>query len=45
VVVEDLGDWNFKCEFQSKMITIWMVDVLAGLNRLSDIAEKRFSRD
>lgn len=39
VVVEDLGDGILNCEFQSKMNTIGG-DVLAGLNKAIDIAEK-----
>ncbi|TWO31973.1 3-hydroxyacyl-CoA dehydrogenase [Seonamhaeicola sediminis] len=41
VVIEDLGDGIINCEFQSKMNTIGG-DVLAGLNRAIDIAEKDF---
>lgn len=41
VVVEDLGDGILNCEFQSKMNTIGG-DVLAGLNKAIDIAEKNF---
>jgi len=41
VVVEDLGDGILNCEFQSKMNTIGG-DVLAGLNKAIDIAEKDF---
>ncbi|WP_299899519.1 3-hydroxyacyl-CoA dehydrogenase/enoyl-CoA hydratase family protein [uncultured Aquimarina sp.] len=41
VVVEDLGDGILNVEFQSKMNTIGG-DVLAGLNRAIDIAEKDF---
>jgi 3-hydroxyacyl-CoA dehydrogenase len=41
VVVEDLGDGILNCEFQSKMNTIGG-DVLAGLNKAVDIAEKDF---
>ena len=42
VVVEDLGDGILNCEFQSKMNTIGG-DVLAGLNKAIDIAEKDFA--
>ncbi len=42
VVIEDLGDGILNCEFQSKMNTIGG-DVLAGLNKAIDIAEKDFS--
>lgn len=42
VVVEDLGDGVLNCEFQSKMNTIGG-DVLAGLNKAIDIAEKDFA--
>lgn len=42
VVVEDLGDGILNVEFQSKMNTIGG-DVLAGLNKAIDIAEKDFS--
>ena len=41
VVVEDLGDGILNVEFQSKMNTIGG-DVLAGINRAIDIAEKDF---
>ncbi|MFK5972428.1 MAG: 3-hydroxyacyl-CoA dehydrogenase/enoyl-CoA hydratase family protein [Flavobacteriaceae bacterium] len=41
VVVEDLGDGILNVEFQSKMNTIGG-DVLAGLNKAFDIAEKDF---
>ena len=41
VVIEDLGDGILNCEFQSKMNTIGG-DVLAGLNKAVDIAEKDF---
>jgi 3-hydroxyacyl-CoA dehydrogenase len=41
VVVEDLGDGILNVEFQSKMNTIGG-DVLAGLNKAVDIAEKDF---
>ncbi|MDX1279331.1 3-hydroxyacyl-CoA dehydrogenase/enoyl-CoA hydratase family protein [Oceanihabitans sediminis] len=41
VVVEDLGDGILNVEFQSKMNTIGG-DVLAGLNKALDIAEKDF---
>lgn len=41
VVVEDLGDGVLNVEFQSKMNTIGG-DVLAGLNKAVDIAEKDF---
>ncbi len=41
VVIEDLGDGILNCEFQSKMNTIGG-DVLAGLNKAVDIAEKNF---
>ena len=41
VVVEDLGDGIVNVEFQSKMNTIGG-DVLAGLNKAIDIAEKDF---
>ena len=40
-VVEDLGDGILNLEFQSKMNTIGE-DVLAGLNKAIDIAEKDF---
>lgn len=42
VVVEDLGDDILNVEFQSKMNTIGG-DVLAGLNKAIDIAEKDFA--
>ncbi|MDO7170678.1 3-hydroxyacyl-CoA dehydrogenase/enoyl-CoA hydratase family protein [Mariniflexile sp. AS56] len=42
VVVEDLGDGILNCEFQSKMNTIGG-DVLAGLNKAVEIAEKDFA--
>lgn len=42
VVVEDLGDGILNVEFQSKMNTIGG-DVLSGLNRAFDIAEKDFA--
>ena len=41
VVIEDLGDGILNCEFQSKMNTIGG-DVLAGLNKAVDMAEKDF---
>ena len=41
VVLEDLGDGILNLEFQSKMNTIGS-DVLAGLNKAVDIAEKDF---
>ncbi|MGX1929258.1 3-hydroxyacyl-CoA dehydrogenase/enoyl-CoA hydratase family protein [Flagellimonas sp. 2504JD4-2] len=41
VVIEDLGDGILNIEFQSKMNTIGG-DVLAGLNKAVDIAEKDF---
>ncbi|WP_445957963.1 3-hydroxyacyl-CoA dehydrogenase/enoyl-CoA hydratase family protein [Yeosuana sp.] len=41
VVIEDLGDGILNCEFQSKMNTIGG-DVLAGLNKAIDLAEKNF---
>ncbi|TSE06233.1 3-hydroxyacyl-CoA dehydrogenase/enoyl-CoA hydratase family protein [Aquimarina algiphila] len=41
VVVEDIGDGILNLEFQSKMNTIGG-DVLAGLNKAIDIAEKDF---
>ncbi len=41
VVVEDLGDGILNCEFQSKMNTIGG-DVLAGLNKAIDLAEKEY---
>ncbi len=42
VVIEDLGDGILNVEFQSKMNTIGG-DVLAGLNKAIDIAEKDFA--
>ncbi|OIQ28345.1 MAG: 3-hydroxyacyl-CoA dehydrogenase [Bacteroidetes bacterium MedPE-SWsnd-G2] len=42
VVLEDLGDGILNLEFQSKMNTIGG-DVLAGLNKAVDIAEKDFA--
>ncbi|WP_282044136.1 3-hydroxyacyl-CoA dehydrogenase/enoyl-CoA hydratase family protein [Winogradskyella flava] len=42
VVVEDLGDGILNVEFQSKMNTIGG-DVLVGLNKAIDIAEKDFA--
>lgn len=42
VVVEDLGDGILNVEFQSKMNTIGG-DVLAGLNKAIEIAEKDFA--
>ncbi|MFG6685537.1 3-hydroxyacyl-CoA dehydrogenase NAD-binding domain-containing protein [Mariniflexile sp. HNIBRBA6329] len=42
VVIEDLGEGIINCEFQSKMNTIGG-DVLAGLNKAIDIAEKDFA--
>ena len=42
VVIEDLGDGILNCEFQSKMNTIGG-DVLAGINKAIDLAEKDFS--
>ena len=42
VVVEDLGDGILNVEFQSKMNTIGG-DVLAGLNKAIDLAEKNFA--
>ncbi|WP_179345699.1 3-hydroxyacyl-CoA dehydrogenase/enoyl-CoA hydratase family protein [Winogradskyella ursingii] len=42
VVVEDLGDGILNVEFQSKMNTIGS-DVLSGLNKAIDIAEKDFA--
>jgi len=42
VVIEDLGDGILNCEFQSKMNTIGG-DVLAGLNKAIDLAEKDFA--
>ena len=41
VVVEDLGDGILNVEFRSKMNTIG-ADVLAGLNKAVDLAEKDF---
>ncbi|RNC86955.1 MAG: 3-hydroxyacyl-CoA dehydrogenase/enoyl-CoA hydratase family protein [Winogradskyella sp.] len=41
VVIEDLGDGILNCEFQSKMNTIGG-DVLAGLNKAVDLAEKEY---
>jgi 3-hydroxyacyl-CoA dehydrogenase len=41
VVIEDLGDGILNCEFQSKMNSIGG-DVLAGLNKAIDLAEKGF---
>ena len=41
VVIEDLGDGILNVEFQSKMNTIG-ADVLAGLNKAVDLAEKDF---
>jgi 3-hydroxyacyl-CoA dehydrogenase len=41
VVIEDLGDGILNCEFQSKMNTIGG-DVLTGLNKAFDLAEKDF---
>ncbi|MEN1784171.1 MAG: 3-hydroxyacyl-CoA dehydrogenase NAD-binding domain-containing protein [Bacteroidota bacterium] len=41
VVVEDLGDGILNVEFQSKMNTIG-ADVIAGLNKAIDLAEKDF---
>ena len=41
VVIEDLGDGILNCEFQSKMNSIGG-DVLAGLNKAVDLAEKDF---
>lgn len=41
VVIEDLGDGILNLEFQSKMNTIGG-DVLAGLNKAVDLAEKDF---
>ncbi|GAA3654331.1 3-hydroxyacyl-CoA dehydrogenase/enoyl-CoA hydratase family protein [Flavivirga jejuensis] len=41
VVIEDLGDGILNCEFQSKMNTIGG-DVLSGLNRAIDLAEKEY---
>ncbi len=42
VVIEDIGDGILNVEFQSKMNTIGG-DVLAGLNKAIDIAEKDFA--
>lgn len=42
VVIEDLGDGILNCEFQSKMNTIGG-DVLAGINKAIDLAEKDFA--
>lgn len=42
VVIEDLGDGILNVEFQSKMNTIGG-DVLAGLNKAIDLAEKDFA--
>ena len=42
VVIEDLGDGILNCEFQSKMNTIGG-DVLAGINKAVDLAEKDFA--
>ena len=41
VIIEDLGDGILNCEFQSKMNTIG-ADVLVGLNKAVDLAEKDF---
>ncbi|NVJ89455.1 MAG: 3-hydroxyacyl-CoA dehydrogenase/enoyl-CoA hydratase family protein [Flavobacteriaceae bacterium] len=41
VVIEDLGDGILNCEFRSKMNTIGG-DVLTGLNKAVDLAEKDF---
>lgn len=41
VVIEDLGDGILNCEFQSKMNSIGG-DVIAGLNKAIDLAEKDF---
>lgn len=41
VVIEDLGNGIINCEFQSKMNTIGG-DVLAGINKAIDLAEKDF---
>ena len=41
VVIEDLGNGILNCEFQSKMNTIGG-DVLAGINKAVDLAEKDF---
>ena len=42
MVIEDLGDGILNCEFRSKMNTIGG-DVLAGLNKAIDLAEKDFA--
>ncbi|RAJ16870.1 3-hydroxyacyl-CoA dehydrogenase/enoyl-CoA hydratase family protein [Olleya aquimaris] len=42
VVIEDIGDGILNCEFQSKMNTIGG-DVLAGINKAIDLAEKDFA--
>jgi len=42
VIIEDLGDGILNLEFQSKMNTIGG-DVLAGLNKAIDLAEKDFA--
>ncbi|MFT7667234.1 MAG: 3-hydroxyacyl-CoA dehydrogenase, partial [Patiriisocius sp.] len=41
VVIEDLGDGILNCEFRSKMNSIGG-DVLAGINKAIDLAEKNF---
>ncbi len=41
VVIEDIGDGILNCEFQSKMNSIGG-DVLAGMNKAIDLAEKDF---
>ena len=41
VVIEDLGDGILNCEFRSKMNTIGG-DVLSGLNKAVDLAERNF---
>jgi 3-hydroxyacyl-CoA dehydrogenase len=41
VVIQDLGDGILNCEFQSKMNSIGG-DVLAGINKAIDLAEKDF---
>ena len=41
VVIEDVGNGIINCEFQSKMNTIGG-DVLAGINKAVDLAEKDF---
>lgn len=41
VVIEDLGDGILNCEFRSKMNSIGG-DVLAGINKAIDLAEKDF---